>query len=263
MGQEDLAGTEHWDRIYKDMCSHDLCGWRPVGHDAQALEAVFCRAMKLKHPASILEVGCGNSTWLGYLARSTGATAAGIDYSQEGCLLARSRLEAEHVPGIVVHGDLFLLSPDEVGRHDFVYSLGLAEHFDDLRGVLSALARFVAPGGVLLTEVPNLRSMHGLLAWIWQPALLAKHRLVSKSSLYRAYAEMGFTDIRAGYAGVFSLNIVAWEYYPRWPRLAPKLVPRVRRVQGLLSRRLRRFSHYPGNKPFSPFLYVYGRKPAE
>ncbi len=218
--------------------------------------------MRLVRPSRILEVGSGDSGWLGYFARKTGATVAGIDYSERGCELARNRLRADGLEGRIFCGDLFKLTHEEVGQYDFVYSIGLVEHFDDLVGVLRGLSRFVAPGGILFTEVPNLRSMHGLLSWIWQPELLHKHFLVSREKLRQAHVEIGLEDVAARFSGLFALDVVAWEYYPRWPRIAPKVTPWIRRLIMWIDLRLRRVDAFQGNPLFSPFIHAFGKKAA-
>lgn len=260
MPQQDLAGIKHWDTVYRG-AQKVHPGWRPWGYDSQTLEHALMTQIERWKPRSILEVGCGNSVWLPYLAHKTGAAVAGIDYSEQGCELVRQRLAIEGVEGKIFCVDMFEADTTQVGQYDFVYSLGVVEHFTDLEKVLSKLLSFVAPGGVLFTEVPNLRSIHGLLSWIWQPELLAKHELVSKGQLIRAYKRLGLTDVSARYAGLFSLNIVAWELYQRWPKLGKRVVPPIRTVHRHMDYRLGQLGIYRGIAPLSPFLYVVGQKP--
>jgi 2-polyprenyl-3-methyl-5-hydroxy-6-metoxy-1,4-benzoquinol methylase len=263
MQQVDLAKVAHWDSMYQ--CRNPSPAaqrWQPLTYDAQTRAEVIMKAIDRCRPRSILEVGCGDTDWLGYLAHATGATVAGVDYSAAGCELAKQKLAAEGVSGEIYCGDIFTLSPEKIGQYDFVYSIGLVEHFQDLKGVLTALARFVRPGGTLFTEVPNLPSMHGLLAWLWQPELLAKHRLVSRSALAKAYGKIGFQDVCVRFSGVFSIDVVAWEIYPRWPRLAANLAPKIRRFQQRVNRwQLRRVKTTRGNALCSPFIHASGTLP--
>lgn len=257
----DLADVKHWDEIYRN--SHSVSSRRyPKGYEELTLEHVLLREISRCDAKSLLEVGCGNSFWLPYLATKTGAIVSGVDYSEEGCKLARQHLAAGGVPGRVFCADLFQANRDEIGQHDFVFSLGVVEHFTDLNGVLSKLLEFVNPGGVLFTEVPNILSIHGALSWIWQPQLLAKHKLVSRRHLVNAYKLLGMENIRAGYFGLFSLNIVAWEVYPRWPGLVPVVAPLVRRINSYLNYLLCRTGKFRGISPLAPFLCVVGHKSA-
>lgn len=258
MSQIDLAGAEHWDGLYEQASPRET-GWAPSDYGSIALARVLLDEMERTKPTSILEVGCGNSIWLPYIARKTGIRVAGLDYSAAGCELTRRQLMAEGVRGKVFCADLFQTDAAEVGRYDFVYSLGMAEHFTDTVEVLSKLKELVNPGGVLFTEVPNLKSIHGLLSWIWHPELLAKHKILGKRELVRAYSQLGFEGVEAHYIGAFSLDIVAWTTHPRWPHLVPRLVPGITRVRNSLDYRLRRRGKFGGLAPLAPYLYAVGR----
>ena len=253
---EDLTGRGYWDRIY---CRARPVGrgWHPTDYDAFVLERALMAEIDHCQPKSLLEVGCGNSAWLPYLARNTGASVAGIDYSKPGCELVRQSLKAEGISGHVYNVDFLTASVKEIGRYDFVFSLGVVEHFAELDVVLSHLLAFVNPGGVLWTEVPNLRSIHGLLSWVWNPKVLAKHRLVGKTELVRAYHRLGLTGVRAGYRGLFSFNVVPWVIDPP----IPALLPMIHRFDRWVDARLSRVNRFWGVQPFAPYICAVGRKP--
>ncbi|MCX7048100.1 MAG: class I SAM-dependent methyltransferase [Candidatus Sumerlaeota bacterium] len=259
---DDIAGRGHWDDVYRQSAV-DSAGWRPLNYEQKALAHALEQTARAGACKSILEVGCGNSCWLPYLASVTGARVAGIDYSEEGCALARRRMEIEGVKGEIHCVDIFAADAAQIGRHDLVFSLGLVEHFSDLQGVISQLLKFVAPGGILFTEVPNLRSMHGLLAWIWQPALLAKHKIVGKKDLLRAYEQAHLELPRVRLLGLFSWGIVAWGLYPRWPRLATRVDPAMQRVHQILTMCMAKTNIYWGAPLFAPFIYAVGSKAAD
>jgi 2-polyprenyl-6-hydroxyphenyl methylase/3-demethylubiquinone-9 3-methyltransferase len=261
MSSNDLAGIEHWEMIYHKV-GRIRKGWRPANYDSLTLAHALTSEIKRHEATNILEVGCGNSVWLPYLAQKARVAVAGLDYSQEGCELARQRLSQEEVLGEIFCDDLFHATSERIGQYDFVFSLGLVEHFASSEEVVAKLLEFVKPGGLLFTEVPNLRSIHGLLSWVWQPKLLAMHQLISKEQLLRNYKRLGLRDIHGRYCGLFSLNIVAWELYPRWPMIAPLLLPFIRKIHLLTDVLLCRIKRFEGIQPFAPFLYVVGQKPA-
>jgi len=259
--KRDLAGVEHWDSFYGSAGPPDV--WlEPTDYGSIALTRALVAEIERIKPASILEVGCGNSIWLPYVGLKAGVPVAGLDYSEVGCELARSQLAAAGVPGKVFCGDLFNIDSAQVGRYDFVYSLGMVEHFTDTVEVLSKLLALVNPGGLLFTEVPNLKSIHGVLSWIWQPELLAKHNPLGTRDLIAAYNELGLDEIKARFIGFFSLDIVSWSNYPRWPRLAPRLLPTIMRARNSVDYRMRRWGKFDGGTaPLAPYLCVTGRKP--
>lgn len=261
MEQRDLAEKDYWDSVYGLGAPAVGGGWTPFTYDALTLEHILLAAIDRCGPDTVLEVGCADSTWLPYLAKKRNFKVSGIDYSEPGCALARARLKAEGVPGTVLCRNLFEADPEEIGRHDLVYSLGVVEHFSDLEDVLARLLEFVKPGGTLLTEVPNLVSVHGLMSWVYQPGQFAKHRLITRTRLDKAYRNLGMERIESAYAGLFSLNVVAWGRHPRFPRVDGYLVPLARKAVRYSDSVLRRLGTHRGLPGFSPFLYAIGRKP--
>jgi len=214
-----------------------------------------------KRPISVLEIGCGNSGWLPYFGRKEGFSVAGIDYSPEGCDLARRRLEVEGLEGRVICGDIFELSSEEVGQYDFVFSLGVVEHFSETASALQCMRKFVRPGGILLTQIPNFVSMHGVLSWLYHPEQLRKHKILMRKHLLEAYRCCGFTDVRTGYVGLSSLTIVSWGRNQRFPKLDSVLLLWVRRVIRIHDKILVRLGRYSGFWMTAPFIYAVGTKP--
>lgn len=260
MNNSDLAAKEHWRKVYGGPRSTGAGEWVPVSHEDLALEHMLMKVIDGNRPTSVLEIGCGDSTWLPYLSKRLGLEVSGMDYSEEGCVLARRRLAASGVRAPVYCADLFVADPADVGMYDLVYSLGVVEHFSNLEDVLSHMLRFVRPGGVLLAEVPNLRSVHGLLMWLYQPLILAKHVPLSKKRMQNAFLKLSMRDIDSGYLGLFSLGIVSWGHSPRFQALDAPLLPVMKKARVILRVLLGRIRFYRGLSLFSPFLYVAGRK---
>jgi len=260
MNNSDLAAKEHWRKVYEGPRSTGAGEWVPVSHEDLALEHMLMKVIEGNRPASILEIGCGDSVWLPYLSKRLGLELAGMDYSEEGCALARRRLAAAGVHAPVYCADLFVADPADVGMYDFVYSLGVVEHFSNLEDVLSHMLKFVRPGGILLAEVPNLRSVHGLLMWMYQPLILAKHVSLSKKRLENAFLKLSMHDIDSGCLGLFSLGIVSWGHSPRFQVLDALLLPVMKKARVALRVLLGRIRFYRGLSLLSPFLYVTGRK---
>jgi hypothetical protein len=90
---------------------------------------------------------------------------------------------------------------------------------------------------------------------------MAKHELISRRRLARAYESLGLEDISAHYLGLFSLDIPAWEIYARWPRLVPVVVSRVSRLSAFIDPRLSHLGRFGGVMPLAQYVYAVGRKP--
>lgn len=261
MSQKDLADKAFWDHAYGSK-SHSLSiGWKPKLYESLSIEHILLTEIKRYRPKTILEVGCGNSQWLAYLARVENVNVSGIDYSEKGCELAAKRLEINDINGIIFCEDFFNIDLKMIGRYDFVYSLGVIEHYSDPYEVIDKLMAFVKPGGVLLTEVPNLdRSIHGLLMKVWQPSIFYKHKPLSKDELINIHKKLGLVNVRGYYIGLFSLGLVSWGDHPRWPILAKWLSPIFNSIAIFISLVMSTPKIYRGYPKLAPFIYTVGQK---
>lgn len=254
---KDIAEKDHWDDVYKKNDGSKLFkGWVPSTYEALCLEKMLSDEIEKYQPKRVLEIGCGNSTWLPYLAKKYNIQVTGIDYSKTGCDLAKARLKAEAVDADVYCMDLYAENTEEIGQFDLVYSLGLIEHFENTEDIIKQLLKFVKPGKRLLTEVPNLKSMHGFLSWVYQPKQLDKHILLSYKDIELACLKNNCVELGGQYLGVFSFNIVAWGMNQRFPKLDKYILPIARFLSRSVNYIARRAATYKGNKAFSPFLYV-------
>lgn len=255
----DLAGREHWDAFYQ-LHAGATGLWEPRTYDYQVLARALGEELLRTSPQSVLEIGCGDSPWLGWLARTYGIRVAGLDYSPRGCEQARARLAAEGVTAEVHCADLWQASADSIGTYDFVFSLGVVEHFTDLPAVLRQMSCLLRPGGTLFCEVPNLRSLHGWMSRLWQPGVLAKHRPVDLRELKNALQAAGLENIRGRTVGLFSLGVVAWELEPRWPRLAKVLLRPIQYARQAVDLCMRGLRAQRGPAWLAPFLYAAGTR---
>jgi SAM-dependent methyltransferase len=100
----------------------------------------------------VLDVGCGSGSFLHVLERRTGVRGVGLEISASAAAAARDQ------SGLTVHaGDVGTAEfPD--GAFDFITMFHVVEHLAEPREALAKVARWLAPGGALLVQVPNLAS---------------------------------------------------------------------------------------------------------
>jgi len=153
----DLAGRPYWDQVWR------RTGGRTVGRFAYS-HHLFARELLADVPpgAFVCEVGCADSVWVPLLIEH-GYRVSGLDYSERGIDRLRQILSRRGLQAELFLGDLFDPSLLPRGRYDFVFSLGLVEHFRDGGQVVRALADLLKPGGTLLTAVPNLSGTWGFI----------------------------------------------------------------------------------------------------
>jgi SAM-dependent methyltransferase len=143
----------------------------------------------------LLEIGCANSSWLPVFARHLGFAVSGIDFSPPGCDAARRILKRDGVHGEVVCADFREPPPLLQGAFDAAVSFGVLEHFTDPEDAVRNFGRFLAPGGVLVTIVPNLAGAVGRLMRRLDPVDFSRHIVLARARLAACHRGAGLDNV--------------------------------------------------------------------
>lgn len=154
---------EHWEAFWTEADGLSLDDVYDNG--GRILREIFaiCDPRGLR----VLEVGAGTGRDSVALARS-GAEVITLDYSPKSLELIRQAATSADVSIGMVGGDGLAL-PFADGSFDLVFHQGLLEHFRDPMPMLVEHARVLAPGGMLLVDVPQR----------WHYYTLGKHVLMA------------------------------------------------------------------------------------
>ncbi|HEY4177015.1 MAG TPA: class I SAM-dependent methyltransferase [Kofleriaceae bacterium] len=114
----------------------------------------------------ILEVGCGTGLILGRTAR-TARSAMGID-------LSGGMLEKAAERGLAVAQASATDLPIATASVDVAYSFKVLAHIPDIAGAMREMARVVRPGGWVLAEFYNARSIRRLVKKLKPPTAVSK-----------------------------------------------------------------------------------------
>lgn len=115
-----------------------------------------------------LDVGCGSGSVLG-LAQALGWRTAGIEMDAGAATRARPFAHELHV------GDV-LTAPFEPGRFDLVTAFHVLEHVPDPIAMLRRMLDWLAPGGIVIVEVPNAGGLGArLFGASWSSLELPRH----------------------------------------------------------------------------------------
>ena len=114
---------------------------------------------------SVLEVGCGTGLLLERVAHFA-AAAQGIDLSTGMLAQARSR-------GLQVAQASATELPFDDACFDVAYSFKVLAHIPDIAGALREMARVVRPGGMVLAEFYNARSIRRLVKAVKPPTAVS------------------------------------------------------------------------------------------
>lgn len=209
--------------------------------------------------ARLLEVGCARSQFLPYFSIEHGLDVSGLDYSPPGCEASRRILERAGIAGAIHCADLFAPPADVVGRADIVASFGVIEHFTDSAEAIGAKSRLAKPGGYVLTTIPNMRGLPGVLQRLLDREVFDLHVPLSCGELQRAHAACGLDIVAAGHIlpihlGVCNLGRHAGGFGWRKPLFYSLL------VASTTLQWLGRIAPLPCGEMLSPYLYVLARK---
>jgi 2-polyprenyl-6-hydroxyphenyl methylase/3-demethylubiquinone-9 3-methyltransferase len=205
---DSLTDEQYWNEIW-DGQQHKVRRLRRVYVANRRLARLFQQALASFQRPTILEVGCADSLWLPFLAQRYSAEASGVDYSEIGCRLARRNLAMRGAEAKIICRNFFDFAAESPEAFDFVYSLGVVEHFTDPTPILTAMYRVLRPGGKMLTTFPNLCAFYTHIARRVSPELLATHQNIRPGELSVYLQAVGFKKIEAGYTGgAFKLSLV-------------------------------------------------------
>lgn len=192
----DKAGEEYWTEFWKSSALPEP--FRITGSDIntypnKVLNKIFKKIFGLENNKGkkLLEIGCGNSVLLSYFAKTYGFEIYGIDYSAYGCEQSKKILERDHVKGVIMEADAFNPPNELLNNFDFVCSFGVVEHFADTASTLRSFARFLKPGGTLVTSIPNLAGVTGILQKVLNKQVYDIHIPMDKKQLDTAIEKSG------------------------------------------------------------------------
>jgi 2-polyprenyl-3-methyl-5-hydroxy-6-metoxy-1,4-benzoquinol methylase len=232
----DRAGKQYWNRVWIEHGGLTATGFREFAsrdYVFRRFRAYFHELFAKVHTRNmtLLEIGCAGSIWLPYLAQEFGFTVCGIDYSEAGCTLAEQNLTKAGVTGEVICGDFFSPPDHFIEAFDVVVSFGVAEHFSDTSRCLGAFSRFLKPGGLLATNIPNLCGLNGLIQKVINRPVFDVHVPLDRNDLVRAHQANGFQTISCQYFLFLNLGVLNFENWKGGP-----LYSMASRVRTLINR---------------------------
>jgi SAM-dependent methyltransferase len=156
--------------------------------------------------------------------------------------------------------DLFEPNEDLIDGFDFVYSLGLVEHFADTREVVHAIARFARPGGSILTVIPNMCGLMGVLQHLADRAVYLQHARLTPEDLRRAHEADHLSILRCGWFGTYDPAVVN---EGRSPLLTERALGCLRlATRTVIWNTIRVLRVAPETRLLSPYVVCVSRRPA-
>jgi 2-polyprenyl-3-methyl-5-hydroxy-6-metoxy-1,4-benzoquinol methylase len=148
---------------------------------------------------TLLEIGCARSIWLSYFAKEFGFNVSGIDYSPKGCEQARKALFDAGTQQEIICADFFAPPEWMIKRYDVIISFGVAEHFQDTQACIAAFAKFLKPGGTIITIIPNMVGLVGKVQKLINKSLFDIHVQLNPNDLCEAHQASGLKVLDCSY----------------------------------------------------------------
>jgi 2-polyprenyl-3-methyl-5-hydroxy-6-metoxy-1,4-benzoquinol methylase len=101
----------------------------------------------------IVDVGCGQGALGGAIRRERGAWVLGLELVPEALEVARGRLDRVERVDLDAVEEL----PVAIGSVDAFLCGDVLEHLRDPERLLGVLRRYLAPGGVVIASIPNVK----------------------------------------------------------------------------------------------------------
>jgi SAM-dependent methyltransferase len=134
----------------------------------------------------LLDVGCGSGSFLARVKQETGAAVAGVDFVDLS--------NRDEYRGVEFHHGVFDGQQVGRGRFDLITMWHFLEHDYDPRRSLQHAMHALAPGGLLIVEVPRLDSLSFRLFQSRWPGVQAPQHtaLFDRERLVRMVSSAGF-----------------------------------------------------------------------
>ena len=186
-----------------DISKYSTNHYKTISTSKYSLLAYFIDAFILglsvnKSSFRVLDFGCGKGIHLLILSKLLPRKEfLGIELDDE-----RRKFSAKLVPNVVVLPGLHGLSLNQ--KFDTIYSIHVFEHITNFHAVFMSLVERLNPGGELILEVPNFKSIASQISgdfWAhYTPEYHVNH--FSKFSLFRLGSE---ASVKSKLVGTFSL----------------------------------------------------------
>lgn len=207
----DKAGPRHWQTIWQESTLPRLVTPSDSSvrnHVRRCLHGFFSRAINGRRGLKLIEVGCANSVWLPYFAEEHGCLVSGVDSSRLGCESARKLLTLAGVSGDILEADLWDIPEALIGSFDVVFTYGFVEHFEPVDGVLVAASDLLKPGGLIVTIVPNLSGLNGLLQKYLNRSVFDIHVAMDLDDLDAAHKKADLEVSWSGYLCSINFGVI-------------------------------------------------------
>lgn len=187
---ERLTTKEYWANVWEGVKLPDVRV--PTGDTEQVLRKFLPQNKRL------IEVGCAPGGWMAYYHQNFGYSVDGIEYVPDAAELTKANMKCLGIDDATIWCEDFFSIDTADYDYDVVFSAGFIEHFDDFTGVCGRLADV---GRIVVTVIPNLFGVNGLISRKVRPHVYDKHVLINLQKLREAHEANGLKTQFCNYVG--------------------------------------------------------------
>jgi 2-polyprenyl-3-methyl-5-hydroxy-6-metoxy-1,4-benzoquinol methylase len=182
---------------------------------------------------SVLEIGFAPGKTLAFVAKVLRAKVSGLDYSEGGVQFSRRLFGVLGIEGDLRCENVFTTT-FPLGTFDFVYSVGVIEHFDDPTEIVRRHVELLRPGGTALILIPNYGGFYGQVQRYFDPENLKIHNLeiMTCDALVKLSPSNMVENATSFRTGKVSPWLISFDR--RWPRPVATLARIILNSVGLL-----------------------------
>jgi 2-polyprenyl-3-methyl-5-hydroxy-6-metoxy-1,4-benzoquinol methylase len=267
---KDIAGKEYWKQLWGHRVTSppaEPTGDGITNYVVRKYDEFFHQCLDGLKPdeTSILEVGCAGSMWLPYFAQEFGFDITGLDYTENGCAQTEEILERANLNGRIVCADFFSPPEDMIEKYDVVVSFGVAEHFENTSQCLEAFGKFLKPGGILISFIPNMTGAIGFFQKFFDYDNYKIHILLNRRVFEEAHTKAGFIVESCNYFLSVNWAVINLEKWKKDKLVLYKILVRLRswfsKVFWILE--VKAGLRLKPNRLTSPFILCVSKKPCD
>jgi len=250
-----LTTKSYWDATYETR--EALAPVDPHGAHARVTQEILCIKKRIGlDEKRVLEIGGGGSAWLAFLAKAHPSSEfTCLDYSEVGVESLRHYAHENELNNLKFKNSDMFQPPLEYERYDIVFSHGVVEHFPDLSGVLIAHARYLSDDGILLSIIPNMAGILGLLTKIFNRTVYNIHVPHDLKAFRQGHSDAELEIIESGYLCSSNFGVLSscFKRKEGWKWATYKFLSRVSKAVWIFENSV---ASLPTSRTFSPYIYV-------
>ncbi|MEK0421783.1 MAG: hypothetical protein RLZZ161_1634 [Bacteroidota bacterium] len=163
------------------------------------------------------ELGGFPGTFSIHVQRDLGLPCSLVDYFIDESLLHRFLSANQLAKDALEWKEADILAAEPAHQtFDFVFSIGLIEHFEDTQAILKAHVKYVKSGGRLFLILPNFTGINGWFQRRFDKDNYVKHYIpcMNPEMLKNTLSELGGKQVQGGYWGNFSIWLENYNAQP-------------------------------------------------